>query len=147
MILRAAAPPPPSASSGDIDYNQVFKGGFPASTTIFASENPEKIDDRTWRVTSAEQAEKVILDGNAKVLIARRLDLKDEGAKKLAAALKKNKCLEEIYLSQNNIGPAGAKVCAITEFPEIMSCKRVHNLTSRGGGHRRSLRLWQCTRH
>eukprot|EP00286_Rhodomonas_abbreviata_P022160 CAMPEP_0181315912 /NCGR_PEP_ID=MMETSP1101-20121128/15621_1 /TAXON_ID=46948 /ORGANISM="Rhodomonas abbreviata, Strain Caron Lab Isolate" /LENGTH=331 /DNA_ID=CAMNT_0023423137 /DNA_START=47 /DNA_END=1042 /DNA_ORIENTATION=- len=103
--LKSAPPPPPGE---DVRY----PGGFTASTTVFPSDAPEKLADGSFRVSSLDQALKVLSDNNAKVLIARRLDLKDEGSAKLAEGLKKNKCLEEIYLSQNNIGAPGAKALA-----------------------------------
>ena len=62
------------------------------------------------RLILVVQAVQVLSEGKTKILVARRIGLKDAGAKTLADTLKKNKGLEEIYLCQNDIGPAGAKV-------------------------------------
>lgn len=144
--MRSAPPPPPpgegaqgapykTGTRSDVNYDEVFKGGFPASTTIFATDAPETLEGGAVRVSSLEQALKVIGDNNAKILIARRLNLKDDGTAKLADALKKNKCLEEIYLSQNNIGVPGAKAMAgaVEVHPTLKELYMGYNLITEEG--------------
>eukprot|EP00287_Rhodomonas_sp_CCMP768_P005537 CAMPEP_0196729446 /NCGR_PEP_ID=MMETSP1091-20130531/9834_1 /TAXON_ID=302021 /ORGANISM="Rhodomonas sp., Strain CCMP768" /LENGTH=323 /DNA_ID=CAMNT_0042072337 /DNA_START=17 /DNA_END=988 /DNA_ORIENTATION=+ len=136
-MLGAAAPTrlgaaPPNLGAG---ADQNFPDGFQASTTMFPTEAPEKLENGAMRASSVEQAVKVLSDNMAKVLIARRLDLQDAGTTKLAAALKKNTILEEIYLSQNNIGPAGAKELAnaVAVHPTLKEVYMGYNKVSDAG--------------
>ena len=104
-VKLGAAAPPQRKSASVPDDGKGYPGGFRAETTIFSSEAPEKLDFGAIRVTSLEQALQVLGENKEKVLIARRLNLGDGGAAKLAAALRNNTCLEEVYLSQVTCRP------------------------------------------
>jgi len=109
--------------------------GFVANTTMRPTEAPEKLDDGSVRVSTLDQAVKVILENRERVLVARRLNLRDEGAVKVAQAMMKNTVLEEIYLSQNNIGPRGAKelAAAIAVHPTLAEVYMGYNVVQDAG--------------
>eukprot|EP00960_Hanusia_phi_P071763 767625-Hanusia_phi.AAC.4 len=110
--LGAATPalpvPPPVVSSPSPSSSSAARSttgpanGFNANSKQPMGDISKMEDGSVWAV-------QVLSEGKVKILVARRIGLKDAGAKTLADALKKNKGLEEIYLCQNDIGPAGAK--------------------------------------